>query len=128
MEDETVPAFSYSIGIQKTSNAPELIVFGLKKDLSFWIINEYNRRVRLGEQFSENTFYEGFLEGFSVTFKKVQKAHYKEFFGWALWLYEGSNFNALQMIYPTTSGVWPWEPEATEIFKNSTPFLFSNSD
>lgn len=34
--------FSYSVGIQETSNVPEAIVIGLKPELGGFIINEYN--------------------------------------------------------------------------------------
>ena len=45
------PPFSYSIGIAKSSDAPELIVVGLDSKISHWLINEYNRRVKAGERF-----------------------------------------------------------------------------
>ncbi len=126
MEGEFNPPFSYSIGIQKTSNAPELIIVGLKNNLSGWIINEYCRRVSNGERFIENRYYEGFIGGFSVTFKKVNKEHYKEYLGWALWLYKNDNFEVLQMIYPTTSGVWPWDPQAPQDFLESIRTLYDD--
>ena len=125
-EDEFGPGFCYSIGIQKTSGAPELIVIGLQNQISASIINEYNRRTNMGELFQEDTFYDGFLEGFPVIFKKIDKKHYDAYLGRALWLYQGDNFDVFQLIYPTTSGIWPWDPEAPESFINSNPALYSN--
>src|SRR4051794_16531923 len=46
-EDES-PPFSYSVGIEHTSGAPELLVIGLKHELAHSILNSYNARVRSG--------------------------------------------------------------------------------
>jgi hypothetical protein len=126
MEDGDHPRFSYSIGIEKTSRQPEIIVTGLKQELAHWIINEYNSRIKKGEIFMPDKFYEGFLDGFKVTFKKVQKTYYDEYFGWAKWLYGGDGFSAVQLIYPSTSGAWPWDNNAPEDFIRFVPKLYKN--
>jgi hypothetical protein len=76
MEEGDYPRFSYSIGVEKTSGQPEIIVTGLKQELAHWIINEYNNRIKNDEVFMPGKFYGGFLEGLEVTFKEVQKNHY----------------------------------------------------
>jgi hypothetical protein len=43
--------------------------------------------------------------------------------GWDIWLYGGGPFDALQLIYPTTSGVWPWDAEADEWLRVWQPLL-----
>lgn len=121
-EGELAP-FCYSIGIQRTSAAPEVIVIGLKYELAHHVVNEYNRRVRAGERFEAGGRYEDFLGGFAVEAVSVQQAAYKEYFGYNLWLYKGPNFEAVQLVYPNTSGVWPWEPEADEWFQAWQPIL-----
>jgi hypothetical protein len=67
--------------------------------------------------------YEGFLEGFKVQFEAVASERFDEYFGWNKWLYRGKNFEVLQIIYPTTDGVWPWEPAASEWFRQRQPIL-----
>ena len=37
----------------------------------------------------------------------------------------GPDFEAVQLIWPTTSGVWPWEPAASEWFRSNQPLLAS---
>lgn len=123
MEDETGPRFSYSIGIEKTSDQPELIVTGLKRDLAHWIINEYNNRVREGESFEADRPYSGFLGDFDVIFRPVLKEHYEEYFGWGRWLYEGDGFNVYQLIWPSTKGKWPWDPDAPDEYTYFIPLL-----
>jgi Domain of unknown function (DUF4262) len=125
LEDNEHPGFAYSIGIEKRSRQPELMITGFKREIAQWIINEYNRRVMAGEGFKADRPYSGFLEGFDVIFKKVEKAHYQEYFGWGLWLYGGDTFRVFQVIYPTTSGIWPWDEDASESFLWHVPRLYA---
>ncbi|MBM4941730.1 DUF4262 domain-containing protein [Vibrio parahaemolyticus] len=126
IEDDEYPRFTYSIGIEKTSSQPEIIITGLNQEVAHWIVNEYNNRIKAGEVFKPNEYYSGFLEGFEITFKEVSPEYYTEYFGWANWLYKGSNFKVLQFIYPDTSGVWPWDSEASSDFKWFLPKLYAN--
>ena len=123
MEDDTSPRFSYSIGIEKTSNHPELIVTGLKRELAHWIINEYNHRVRGGERFEPDSLYAGFLGDFDVIFRPVLKEHYEEYLGWGRWLYKGDDFNIYQLIWPSTNGKWPWDSDAPDEYTYFMPLL-----
>lgn len=121
-EDE-LPPFAYSIGIEATSHQPDLLVVGLDLQFSQNLINDYNDRVRNGEVFVPNVPYDGFLAGFPVFFSPMLKQHYQEYLGWGLWFYEGDDFRTFQLIYPTTSGVWPWDPEASDGFRQRSPIL-----
>jgi Domain of unknown function (DUF4262) len=127
-EDEDGPRFTYSVGIEKTSNQPELIITGLKRDLAIWIVNEYNRRVREGEVFQPDRAYSGFLDGHDVIFKLMSKNLYSEYLGWCLWLYRSHNFLAFQMIWPSTNGIWPWDAGSHADYKFQIPLLFDWQD
>ena len=107
MDDDENPGFSYSIGIEKKTNNPDLIIMGLKNEVAQWMINEYNNRVKNGEVFKPSKYYEGFLDGSDVMFIEVNKKYYKEYFGWGLWYNKSDDFKMLQMVYPSTLGVWP---------------------
>ena len=111
------PNFTYSTGISNSYSAPELIIVGLDSQLSHTIINLYAERVENGEKYNTESFYLGFLSGFEVCFRTVSSEHKKSFMLSSCWLYGNNNFEAIQLIFPTTSGVWPWEPEASESFK-----------
>ncbi|MDX8501203.1 DUF4262 domain-containing protein [Mesorhizobium sp. VK4C] len=121
-EDE-LPPFAYSVGIEHNFNAPELVVIGLKQQLSHSIINGYCQRVRNGETFGVGKRSSGFLGGFDCQFGAVHPDHYPEYFGWGIWFYDGPDFRVMQLVYPTTSGVWPWDAEASEWFRNWQPLL-----
>ena len=118
---EEDPNFTYTVGINKQENRPEVIILGLRSELSSWISNEYNRRVQEGEIFTEEGFYDGFLNGFEVCFKPVAKRFKEEFMLSCNWLYKGTDYPALQLIFPTVDGIWPWEANASESFKVLQP-------
>ncbi len=124
-EEADLPRFSYSIGIQKNFNKPELIVLGLNHELANWLINEYCLRIKSGEQFETDKLYSGFLDSFEVQFKTVSKSNYKEYLGWGNWLYKSDDFDTLQLIYPTTNGIWPWEENAPEDLLSLNPPLYN---
>lgn len=128
MEEGSSPPFSYSVGIQQTSKVPEIIVVGLNRDLAHFIVTEYNHRVRTGERFLSGKPCAGFIEGFDVRFEPMAKKHYAEYLGWDRWLYGGDGFDAVQVIYPTTDGVWPWDPAASNWFKERQPLLIAPDD
>ena len=121
--EDDLPPFAFSVGISRTSKVPEVVVVGLKQPLAHFVVNEYNRRVREGEFFVSGQKYAGFIEGFDVLVESVHASNYDEYFGYNLWLYEGPNFEILQLVYPNTSGVWPWEKAADEWFRSWQPLL-----
>ena len=122
-EEGALPPFTYSVGITEQTGEPEVVVIGLKQELAHFVVNEYNRRVRAGERLVPGQLYSGFIEGFEVLAEEVPLEAYDEYFGQNLNLYGGSNFRVLQLIYPTTTGVWPWSEQASEYFRNRQPVL-----
>ncbi len=121
--DEKEPPFSYSIGIARTCHAPEVIVVGLNAKLGHWLVNEYNGRVQAGERFIPGSLYGGFLEGFEVQFVPVDREHRAEYMRSATWLHGGPDFEALQLLWPSTGGLWPWDPDAGEWLRAQQPLL-----
>lgn len=123
MEDNDGPGFTYSIGIYQTAKAPEVVVIGPSHDLAQHLVNAYYLRTLDGEKFEANQEYGDFIAKFKVRFEAVPKGHYDDYFGRAIDNYGGSDFPVLQMILPSTSGVWPWDPNASEGLKSGQPVL-----
>lgn len=118
------PEFTFSIGLYHSYNHPEILAIGLKKDIAQWILNEIARCIREENiSFEEGTDYSELIEGFDVKFLDVHKSHYKEYLGTAIWFYEGHDFPVLQLVWPSTSGYFPWETGASEDFKTWQPIL-----
>jgi hypothetical protein len=123
LEEDDLPGFTYSIGINKKQNKPDVVVMGLKTELAHSMVNNYKDRLLEGEVFETGKFYSDFLGNFDVCFIKVAKKHFKEHFGWGLWLHNGDDFDVLQMVWPTTEGVWPWDEEKSEYYTWAQPIL-----
>jgi hypothetical protein len=119
------PTFCYSTGIMKTYGSPEIIVVGLSVDLGHSIVNNYAGRLKAGAKFGVGNFYPDFLGGFDVTFGEVSQSNKEKYMLSSCW-FNGNEFDALQLIYPTTKGVWPWAKEATESFHAVQPSLAGN--
>ncbi|MEM9495294.1 MAG: DUF4262 domain-containing protein [Pseudomonadota bacterium] len=120
---EEGPCFSYCIGLATSLGAPELLVVGLNGKLSHSMINHYRDEIRNGRKFVAGTFDSGFLEGFDVLFIEANQTARKEFATWADWYHERTEFPLYQCIWPTTSGIWPWQAEASENFTRTQPIL-----
>jgi hypothetical protein len=121
--EEDLPPFAFSVGITRSVDAPEVIVVGLKQPMAHFVVNEYNRRVRSGEAVAPGQKYTGFIEGFEVLATDVHVSNYDEYLGYNLWLYQGPNFKVIQLVYPSTSGVWPWEKPEGDWFRSWQPLL-----
>lgn len=123
MEEGDLPLFAYSIGIEKSLGQPELIVVGLKRQLAGSVINKCYRQMAAGLTIDPGAMVADLIDGFGCRIGAVAPAHFDEYMGWALWLYDGPNFRARQIIFPNTAGAWPWEKEANEWFRNWQPLL-----
>jgi hypothetical protein len=113
--------FCYSVGLWHTHNHPEVIVFGLKSSLGGNVLNGINNDVGKGKSFQAGLSSLDILEGFRCYFETFPKEQYRDHLGWARWFYGGDDFPAVQMLWPTTLGIYPWETEASEEFKNLQP-------
>jgi hypothetical protein len=121
--DGKTPTFSYSVGIQETTGSPEVIVIGLSATLGHTIVNEYLNQVRTGAIFQPGTPYAGFLKGFPVYIEPADSSRLEEYTLGCTRYYADRQYRVSQIIYPTTSGIWPWEGSASEWFKNNQPML-----
>ncbi|MEL7474862.1 MAG: DUF4262 domain-containing protein [Cyanobacteria bacterium J06555_12] len=123
LEGEGQPCFSYSIGIGVQQGKPDLVVVGLKRELAHSIINNYRDRLLNGETFVPGQYYSNFLGDWDVCFVEVDKSHFREYFGWGLWLNSGDKFEMLQLVWPTTEGVWLWSEGKSEFYQWAQPIL-----
>jgi hypothetical protein len=118
-----LPFFSYSIGIQDSSGAPDVIVIGLRPELGGYLVNEYNRRVRKGRRFKRGTRYSGFLRGFSVYIEPARPERYSRYAYGCARYYDGREYSIVQLVWPSTKGVWPWNKTASKWLVRNQPML-----
>jgi hypothetical protein len=116
------PSFTYSTGISKNYEAPEIIIIGLPNKLAASVVNNYLRRIKEGETFEIGNLYPDFLANFDITFGPVSLNNKKEFLLSSCWFYN-DEFEAVQLIFPTPSGIWPWDDEADKEYHEIQPSL-----
>lgn len=115
MEDDEHAPFTYSIGIEQSLGMPELIIIGLKSNVAHSAINECYRQMKEGGAIAPGTRVFGLLGGdFECMIGEVSSEQVAEYMHWASWLYKGQPFRAYQIIWPSTPGVFPWDPGASD--------------
>lgn len=113
-DDEEGPGFAYSIGQE-----PEIIVFGLPHDVMHAVVNAAGEAAEI----RPDVPLPGYLEGVPVVFKRVDKARYKDYLGYAMWYHEGSGFDVLQCVWPDKAGKFPWDAGFREDLLPLQPLL-----
>ncbi len=119
LESEEHPTFSYTIGFYERFNHPEVIIIGLKGELSGVLLNNMAYEIERGRTFVNGEYHEGILDDFLCYFGDVPKSEYKDYVGWAMWFYKYSDFPLMQCVPPTVEGKFPWDkdfPEDAEFY------------
>lgn len=127
MGDEEGPGFAYSTGIYRLTGKPELIVFGLAREVAHFVVNEYAARAVTGDAPEPGDLQEGYIEGHPVTFITVDAPDRdREYTTWTSWFYDRKPFPVLQLVYPDSrSGAFPWQPGYREEWRSHQPLLGS---
>jgi hypothetical protein len=97
-EDSEGPGFVFTVGLHKTFEHPEIIIFGLKVETMYGILRVAVEKIKAGEKFNVGIKYEEILENYPVIFFNVSQDFYNEYLGYALWFYKGPNFPAIQCV------------------------------
>ena len=84
--DGRLPSFSYSIGIQDSSGAPDVIVFGLRPE-------------------------------------PARRARYVRYAYGCARYYGEREYSMVQLVWPSTKGVWPWNKSASKWLVRNQPML-----
>jgi hypothetical protein len=109
---EDYAPYAFTVGAWRRFGVAEAVVVGLPPEMSHVLLSAYVAKAREGERFLAGMVYHGFFEGVPVAFEQVHKGWYKDYLGSAFLLYARGDFAALQIIVPTPSGTWPWQPDA----------------
>ena len=115
--------FSYSIGLYRNYQHPEIIILGLGEELLYNVIDNLADNIKNGKKYEAFSWSPDVLDNFECYFIEVDKTNYDEYVLGDIRLYGGNNFPLLQCIYPTTEGIYPWEETWPERYKNLQPLL-----
>jgi hypothetical protein len=108
-EEDDMPAYAFTVGTHHTFGGAELVMFGHQAETATGILNHAGQLMRDGHEFAVGTPVEGLLEGFPAVLAPVDPRLFREYFGYARWLYRGNNFPMLQLVWPDREGRFPWD-------------------
>ncbi|AZR39534.1 DUF4262 domain-containing protein [Marinobacter salarius] len=101
--------FAYSIGFEESYRHPEVMVFGLGKDVSHAILADIAKDIQSGAVFEPGKRVPDVIGGdLDVCFQSVRPEAYDEYLGTAANYYQGP-FRALVMFWPDKFNVLPQE-------------------
>jgi hypothetical protein len=125
-EGETGPNWAFSIGLFHSFCHPEVIVLHPKLDICMSLVNAIGQQVKTGKRYEATVAYSDILnDPYKCTFRLVQRSHYRNYLGSALWFYEDDPFPTLQCLWPDKAGKFPWDDGCNAFVKDSQPPLFA---
>ncbi|MCY7412782.1 MAG: DUF4262 domain-containing protein [Salinibacterium sp.] len=121
-ETDQQPNYAYSVGLWKTFQHPEVIVFGLLPDVGHRLINVIGEGVREGTRFPSSGTSSEVLEGRDCAFREVSPGAIPAYMGEAQ-KYYGTVFPAIHCIWPDRDGRLPWQPGTSIEYRRQQPML-----
>ncbi|MBC7864095.1 MAG: DUF4262 domain-containing protein [Bacteroidia bacterium] len=123
-----LPAFAYSIGLWKTYNHPEIIVFGLTTKTLHTLVNDAAELIKAGNTIETYRDYDEFFEKGNVQFIPVHESNKSDYFGAGINFYNSEEFAAMQFVWTDRNNKFPWEDNYEKEFKYRQPLLDRNFD
>jgi hypothetical protein len=114
------PAFAYTIGLPHSAGHPELVVSGLRPELMGRMLQSAASRVLDVFCFSPGTTAENLLGFWPVVADPLSDEGLEETVLWSRWFHRG-RVDALQLVWPSTSGIFPWQPGASRVIADAQP-------
>ena len=113
--------FAYSIGLYESFRHPEILVVGLGLDTMHQIINNIGADVKTGKTFQSGSQYADILDNYDCAFREVLKNYYASLFGWGMSHYKGTEFPAVQCVWPNRDHQFPWDADSDSSFREAQP-------
>jgi hypothetical protein len=110
------PGWSYTIGVNDTAGAPEIVTVGLREKTALFLLNEAACRLRAGTDLVQGR-HSGMIGEVDCEFRPVDPKWVKHLMGWAFWYYDGVDFPVLQAVYPDLENRFPEDAGFDEKFQ-----------
>jgi hypothetical protein len=114
------PAFAYTLGLGHRAGHPELVISGLEPGLMHRALNHLAQRVLDGHRCEAGDIVEGVLGGVPVVLERASATGLDETATWSGWFHRRQP-DALVVVWPTTSGVFAWQPGAPDVLDELQP-------
>ncbi len=122
-EDDDAPCYSYTVGMPHSFEQPEVIVFGLPREIAADLLDAVADEAADGAAFAADGQRDGLLHGYPVKFVAVPRTCYREYLATAVWAHESEDFACLQVVWPDKQGRWPWSAGVRDGFAELQPVL-----
>ena len=101
-------AFMYSIGFEQAYSHPEIMIFGLKKEIMHTILSDLAKSISEGFKVKFDVREQGVIgNGLDVLFKEVKPKYFDDYLGTAKKHYQ-SPFRACVMFWPDKENNLPF--------------------
>jgi hypothetical protein len=122
-----MPSFAYTIGLWKSYDHPELIIFGLTVKALHLVVNDLGEAIKKGKSFNPHISYADVFDNSDIHIIPVDEGNIKDYFGYALWFHHTSAFPALQIVWQDRGNKFPWDESYQDEFKYRQPLLDRNA-
>ena len=125
-QSDATPAFAYTVGLGHRCGHPELLMSGLDQRVMHRALNDLTRRVMQGRRFGPGEVLEGVLAGVPNVLEEVADEALRETVIWSGWFHRRKP-QALMVVWPSTSGLFAWQPGAPEVLDEWQPTRWRNT-
>ena len=123
LEEEGLPAFSFTIGLFASYGYPELLIYGLPRKTAHGILTIAAKAAKDGHPIAAGEPTDALLNGYSCLLVPIAQEHYREHLGTAIWYYEHKLFPAMQVVWPNKDALFPWHEAASSSFRSAQPYI-----
>ena len=110
MPGTRTPGWAFSVGLWHSYRAPEVSLFGLLLPDMQQRVNRAGRLIRDNKPFGFDIEIDGILDAQPVVAKRVHPGWYPTLFGFAVGFYRGAVPPFVQLVWPDSHGLFPWQP------------------
>lgn len=122
-ETDELPEYSYTVGMWHSFEQPEVVVFGLPKDVADELLNALADDAAEGKTFLAGSKHDGVLVGYPARFLGVPAEQATTHLPLVAWAYEDAATPAVQLVWPDKQGRWPWDPDVRQGFAAQQPVI-----
>jgi hypothetical protein len=105
------PGYSFSIGLYKKFQLPEIMIVGLDQELCQTLIENISVDYEEGRALKVGEFNADIVENFDCLVVPLDLPNYIAYLSWARWFYKGNDFQVVQIVYPDLLGLFPWDKD-----------------
>ena len=110
MPGTRTPGWAFSVGLWHSYRAPEVSLFGLLLPDMQQRVNRAGRLIRDNKPFGIDIEIDGILDAQPVVAKRVHPGWSPTLFGFAVGFYRGAVPPFVQLVWPDSHGLFPWQP------------------